>query len=223
MKNYYAILDVAKTATRKEIRTAYLKKAKLYHPDLNSSPKAAARFKEVQEAYNTLHDPDKRQAYDSTNVFGGARTSNARRSSYYNGTSSRTTGYNPQHEAAYNFEDHFRAEAEQLRKQWQEMETDKLRREAEQLRNAFTGRTFGGIRIFDLFPSYKLRFILYFLNRIAPFIFIPMAFLCLFTTEVMGIPAKKKAKIHIVHDSYGRAYAFDIYGRRYRLPDFDKK
>lgn len=59
--------DVAKTATRKEIRTAYLKKAKLYHPDLNSSPKAAARFKEVQEAYNTLHDPDKRQAYDSTN------------------------------------------------------------------------------------------------------------------------------------------------------------
>ncbi|KAK1443334.1 hypothetical protein BgAZ_202100 [Babesia gibsoni] len=222
MKNYYAILDIAKNATRKEIRTAYLKKAKMYHPDLNSSPNAAVRFKEVQEAYNTLYDPDKRQNYDSQNAFGSFGRSNARASATYGGTNYRNTGYNAHHESASSFEDHFRAEAEQLRRQWQEMETDKLRA-TERFKKNFSGNDFGGMRMFYFFPSYKLRYLLYFLNRIAPLIFIPLAFLCFFTTEVMGAPTKQRAKIHIVYDSYGRAYAFDMYGRRYRMPEFDKR
>lgn len=222
MKSYYAILDIAKNATRKEIRTAYLKKAKLYHPDLNPSPHAAARFKEVQEAYDTLYDPDKRQIYDSNNVFGSGGRTTARRGNVYGASSYRSAGYNAHHESSHSFEDQFRAEAEQLRRQWQEMEADKLRREAENFRRNFSGTEFGGMRMFHFFPSYKLRYIFYFLNKIAPLLFLPFAFLCFFSTEVMGSPGRNKAKIHVVYDSYGRAYGFDSYGRRYRIPDLDK-
>eukprot|EP00371_Babesia_bovis_P002341 XP_001610988.1 DnaJ domain containing protein [Babesia bovis T2Bo] len=125
MKNYYAILDIAKNATRQDIRAAYIKKAKLYHPDLNPSANAAARFKEVQEAYNTLYDRDKRQAYDASHAFGKSSFSNTgRRTAQQTGGSSTNYYY---HDTSHSFEEQFRAEAEQLRRQWQEMETDKLR------------------------------------------------------------------------------------------------
>jgi curved DNA-binding protein len=61
-KDYYAILGVAKTATEKEIKSAYRKLARQYHPDVN--PKAADQFKDINEAYEVLSDPDKRKRYD---------------------------------------------------------------------------------------------------------------------------------------------------------------
>ncbi len=64
-KDYYSTLGVAKTATEKEIKQAYRKLARKFHPDVNPGDKSAeARFKEINEAYEVLGDPDKRKKYD---------------------------------------------------------------------------------------------------------------------------------------------------------------
>lgn len=63
-KDYYEILGVSKTASDKEIKSAFRKLAKQYHPDVNKAPDAAEKFKEAQEAYAVLSDPDKRSKYD---------------------------------------------------------------------------------------------------------------------------------------------------------------
>ncbi len=64
-KDYYALLRVTKTASVDDIKKAFRKLARQYHPDMNPGDKAAeARFKEINEAYEVLSDPDKRQKYD---------------------------------------------------------------------------------------------------------------------------------------------------------------
>ncbi len=64
-KNYYDILGVSKNATEAEIKSAYRKKVKEYHPDLHPNDKdAAEKFKEINEANETLSDKQKRAAYD---------------------------------------------------------------------------------------------------------------------------------------------------------------
>jgi curved DNA-binding protein len=64
-KDYYKTLGVAKTATEKEIKQAFRKLARKLHPDVNPGDKSAeSRFKEVNEAYEVLGDPDKRKKYD---------------------------------------------------------------------------------------------------------------------------------------------------------------
>jgi curved DNA-binding protein len=64
-KDYYAILGINKTATSEEIKQAFRKLARKYHPDVNPNNKQAeAKFKEVNEAYEVLSDPDKRKKYD---------------------------------------------------------------------------------------------------------------------------------------------------------------
>lgn len=68
-KNYYDILGVSKSASADEIKSAYRKLAKQYHPDLNKGEDAAAKFKEINEAYECLSDPQKKSNYDQ---FGSA-------------------------------------------------------------------------------------------------------------------------------------------------------
>ena len=64
-KDYYATLGVAKTATDKEIKQAFRKLARKFHPDVNPGDKAAeGRFKDINEAYEVLGDPAKRKKYD---------------------------------------------------------------------------------------------------------------------------------------------------------------
>ncbi|MDR3133157.1 MAG: molecular chaperone DnaJ [Prevotellaceae bacterium] len=86
MRDYYEILEVAKTATAEEIKKAYRKKAIQYHPDKNPGNKEAEeRFKEAAEAYDVLSDPNKRARYDQ---FGHAGMSGASGGGYGGGFSS---------------------------------------------------------------------------------------------------------------------------------------
>ncbi len=64
-KDYYKILGVDRNASQEEIQKAYRKLARQYHPDANSSPGADERFKEINEAYEVLRDPEKRKKYDA--------------------------------------------------------------------------------------------------------------------------------------------------------------
>lgn len=79
-KDYYSILGVDKNASDDEIKSAYRRLAKKYHPDLNKTEEAAEKFKEINEAYEVLGDSKKRANYDQFgsadgNPFGGAGSS----------------------------------------------------------------------------------------------------------------------------------------------------
>lgn len=63
-KDYYKILGLDKTASADEIKSAYRKLAKQYHPDVNKTPEAEQKFKDISEAYEVLGDSTKRQNYD---------------------------------------------------------------------------------------------------------------------------------------------------------------
>lgn len=63
-QDYYAILGVGKTAAQEEIQRAYRKLARKYHPDINKESSAEEKFKQINEAYEVLGDPEKRAKYD---------------------------------------------------------------------------------------------------------------------------------------------------------------
>ena len=70
-KDYYKTLGVDKKASQKEIKKAYRRLARKYHPDVNPGDQAAeARFKEINEAHEVLSDPEKRQKYDQFGALG---------------------------------------------------------------------------------------------------------------------------------------------------------
>lgn len=72
-KSYYDALGVSKKATKQEIKKAYQKLAKKWHPDVNKAPEAEAKFKEAVEAYEVLGNEDKRKLYDEELLYGAQR------------------------------------------------------------------------------------------------------------------------------------------------------
>ena len=64
MADHYGVLGVDRDASFDEIKKAYRKLARSFHPDVNLDPKMADKFKEITAAYEILSDPDKRQNYD---------------------------------------------------------------------------------------------------------------------------------------------------------------
>ena len=63
-KDYYEVLGVNKNASDDEIKSAFRRLAKKYHPDVSKEPNASEKFKEAQEAYAVLSDKNKRSQYD---------------------------------------------------------------------------------------------------------------------------------------------------------------
>ena len=78
LPDYYAILQVHPSATREVIDVAYRKLASKYHPDVSTSPDAADKMKQLNEAYEVLTDPSKRAAYDRTRDIAPVRASSGR-------------------------------------------------------------------------------------------------------------------------------------------------
>ncbi|MFZ9608990.1 MAG: DnaJ domain-containing protein, partial [Candidatus Limnocylindrus sp.] len=74
-RDFYSILGVSKTASADDIKKAFRKAAQKYHPDVSKAPDAAAKFKELNDAYQVLSDPEQRTRYDrfgEAGVGGGA-------------------------------------------------------------------------------------------------------------------------------------------------------
>lgn len=113
-KDYYQILGVGRNATEQEIKRAYRKLARQYHPDLNPGNKEAERkFKEINEAYEVLSDPEKKRRYDELgsawNSYGRENTEEFWRDFYRKyGTSTQYTTYESDFDLG-GFSDFFKA------------------------------------------------------------------------------------------------------------------
>lgn len=93
MYDYYKILDISRHASQEEIKRAYRLKAKMVHPDVNSSAKAQEVFVVVQEAYEVLMDDKRRYLYDLKLNYADTAREDAERKKHYYGSSVKNDTY----------------------------------------------------------------------------------------------------------------------------------
>ncbi|MDA5499132.1 curved DNA-binding protein [Yersinia aleksiciae] len=84
-KDYYAVMGLEPTASLKEIKTAYRKLARKYHPDVSDEPDAESKFKEVAEAYEVLKDAERRAEYDELRLHRDDPRFNQQQAAYHSG------------------------------------------------------------------------------------------------------------------------------------------
>lgn len=109
-KDYYDVLGLSKSATEQELKSAYRKKAKKLHPDINKTSTAEKDFKELNEAYDVLKDSKKRQAYDQFGHRAGANQSNFGKGGGFGGFNGDFSGFSQQNFGGgqgFNFQDIF--------------------------------------------------------------------------------------------------------------------
>lgn len=122
--DYYEVLGVSKNATQDEIKAAYRKMAKKYHPDINQGDKTAEEmFKKINEAYTVLSDAEQRRRYDGG--FYDSRYGNTGYGQGGYGSATGTDGYDP-------FEDFWR--------QWAQAQASYRKRYQQQRRNTNSKR-----------------------------------------------------------------------------------
>jgi molecular chaperone DnaJ len=103
-RDYYEVLGVQRTANAEEIKKAFRRLARQYHPDVNKEPEAESKFKEINEANDVLSDPDKRAMYDrfghngpaGFDSFGGADPLSSIFEAFFSGTTQRGQSRGPQ-------------------------------------------------------------------------------------------------------------------------------
>src|ERR687895_1447039 len=92
-RDYYELLGLSRRASQDDIRRAYRKLVREHHPDTNpGDPSAEERFKEIQQAYEVLSNPEKRQGYDQRLHASSTRSSGAPRAGAGAGAGARTGG-----------------------------------------------------------------------------------------------------------------------------------
>lgn len=119
-KDYYATLGVNKSASDDEIKSAYRSLAKKYHPDLNKTPEAADKFKEINEAYSVLGDKQKRANYDQ---FGSADGPQGFGGGGFSGFSGNESSGFGGFEDIFNMFSNFGGRPQQMREEGEDIET----------------------------------------------------------------------------------------------------
>ncbi|KYN94987.1 DnaJ protein, putative [Plasmodium reichenowi] len=196
--NYYKILGVTQNACKKTIREAYLKKVKLYHPDLNKSPDATTKFKQIQEAYQALYNND---------------TSNT---SFYNENSYtknyRTEDMKKGQGFTNDFSDFHRAFYEEVHRMRENERNEQNRR--------YSNNNYS--YSYDIFNKYPREF--FYINlifKLFPLFVVPFLFLFVVYKQYI-LKSHFKEKPILIYDAYGRAFLVDIHGRKFRASEFDK-
>ena len=109
-KDYYLELDLKRTASKREIKQAYYRLSKKYHPDINNEPNASEKFKSINEAYEILGDERKKLEYDMSIKQGYYPTGGqSQGEDFATRTYKRRTGPVYQSNRSYDFEEHFQA------------------------------------------------------------------------------------------------------------------
>ncbi|GAW81689.1 DnaJ domain containing protein [Plasmodium gonderi] len=199
--NYHKILGVTKNACKKTIREAYLKKVKLYHPDLNKSPDATSKFKQIQEAYQALYNDDYSQKsnYGENSYGNGNKTEDLKNKHSY---------YNPD-----DFSDFHKAFYEEVRKMRENERKEQNRR--------YTNSNYS-YTLNDILNKYsRENFYLNLIFKLFPLFVVPFMFLFIVYKQYL-LKSHFKEKPILIYDSYGRAFLVDIHGRKFRASEFDK-
>lgn len=197
--NYHKILGVSSNACKKTIREAYLKKVKLYHPDLNKSPDATTKFKQIQEAYQVLYNNDNlnKQGSRDEHPF--------------------TTSHNNKNERGSNYSDDFnefhRAFYEEVRKMRE------AERNSQNKRYANMDPHYSFDYIFQKYP--REFFYVNLIFKVFPLFVVPFLFFYIIYKQYL-LKTHFREKPIVIYDAYGRAFLIDVQGKKFRASEFDK-